>query len=80
MSRSLEAHYCACLYAGVSLYGINAEVLPGQWKFPIGTGEGLEVSDQLWMARDLLAQVGEYYEVDINYQPKPMLCNYHGHG
>ena len=26
-----EAHYRACLYAGIDISGINAEVMPGQW-------------------------------------------------
>ncbi len=28
----VEAHYRACLYAGLKISGINAEVLPGQWE------------------------------------------------
>ena len=26
----VEAHYRPCLYAGISIYGVNAEVMPGQ--------------------------------------------------
>ena len=26
-----EAHYRCCLYAGINISGINAEVMPGQW-------------------------------------------------
>ena len=26
-----ESHYRACLYAGLDIAGINAEVMPGQW-------------------------------------------------
>ena len=26
-----ESHYRACLYAGLTIAGINAEVMPGQW-------------------------------------------------
>eukprot|EP00124_Ichthyophonus_hoferi_P000063 Ihof_evm16s2 gene=Ihof_evmTU16s2 len=29
----VEAHYRACLYAGVKIGGTNAEVMPGQWEF-----------------------------------------------
>jgi len=32
----VEAHMKACLEAGILLYGINGEVLPGQWEFQIG--------------------------------------------
>jgi glutamine synthetase len=29
----IEAHYRACLYAGINISGTNAEVMPGQWEF-----------------------------------------------
>ncbi|CAI5530727.1 unnamed protein product, partial [Closterium sp. Naga37s-1] len=32
----VDAHYKACLYAGVKISGINAEVMPGQWEFQVG--------------------------------------------
>ena len=28
-----DAHYKACLYAGINISGTNAEVMPGQWEF-----------------------------------------------
>jgi len=28
-----DAHYKACLYAGLKISGTNAEVMPGQWEF-----------------------------------------------
>ncbi|ETO29804.1 hypothetical protein RFI_07319 [Reticulomyxa filosa] len=31
----VEAHYKACLYAGIPICGINAEVLPAQWEFQV---------------------------------------------
>lgn len=31
-----DAHAAACLAAGLMIYGINAKVMPGQWKFQIG--------------------------------------------
>ena len=37
----VEAHYKACMYAGVLIAGINAEVMPGQWEFQIGPCEGI---------------------------------------
>ena len=27
----VEAHYKACLFAGINISGINAEVMPAQW-------------------------------------------------
>ena len=32
----VEVHLDACLEAGLSLSGINAEVMPGQWEFQVG--------------------------------------------
>ena len=31
--------------------GTNAEVMPAQWEFQVGPCEGIEMGDQLWMAR-----------------------------
>lgn len=31
----LEAHYRACIYAGVKITGTNAEVMPAQWEFQV---------------------------------------------
>lgn len=31
----VEAHYRACLYAGVKISGTNAEVMPSQWEFQV---------------------------------------------
>lgn len=32
----VEAHYKACLYAGILISGTNAEVMPAQWEFQVG--------------------------------------------
>lgn len=31
----VEAHYRACLYAGVPICGVNAEVMPSQWEYQV---------------------------------------------
>lgn len=31
----VEAHFKCCLYAGVSISGVNAEVMPAQWEFQV---------------------------------------------
>lgn len=46
-----EAHYKACLYAGIAVGGINAEVMPGQWEYQVGPTEGIKMGDDLWVAR-----------------------------
>ena len=34
----VEDHLDACIEAGLKIYGVNAEVMPGQWEFQVGTG------------------------------------------
>ncbi|VAI08203.1 unnamed protein product [Triticum turgidum subsp. durum] len=43
----VDAHYKACLYAGINISGINGEVMPGQWEFQVGPSVGIAASDQL---------------------------------
>ena len=89
--KIVDAHLDACLYAGLKISGINAEVAPGQWEFQIGPAVGIEAGDHLWMARYLLERITEQTgggrgegEVYIDYHPKPLQgingsgchCNY----
>lgn len=46
-----EAHYRACLYAGLDISGINGEVMPGQWEYQVGPCVGIDAGDQLWASR-----------------------------
>lgn len=43
----VEAHYKACMYAGINISGINAEVMPAQWEFQVGPCEGIECKHAL---------------------------------
>lgn len=65
-----EEHLEKCLYAGLRVSGINAEVAPGQWEFQIGPSLGIEAGDHLWMARYILNRVCEKYGVRIDLTPK----------
>lgn len=38
----VEAHYRACLYAGINISGINAEVMPSQWEYQVGPCPGID--------------------------------------
>jgi len=76
----VEAHYRACLYAGVKIAGTNAEVMPGQWEFQVGPCEGLRMGDDLWMARFLLHRVAEYFGVIVDFRPKPIPGDWNGAG
>ncbi|XP_070176260.1 glutamine synthetase-like [Littorina saxatilis] len=76
----VEAHYRACLYAGVKICGCNAEVMPAQWEFQVGPCEGIEMGDHLWAARYLLHRVAEDFGVVITLDPKPISGNWNGAG
>ncbi|WKY09876.1 hypothetical protein Q1695_002325 [Nippostrongylus brasiliensis] len=69
----VNAHYRACLHAGLAIFGINAEVTPGQWEFQLGTCKGIAMGDQLWMARYLLHRVAEQFGVSVTFHPKPQV-------
>jgi glutamine synthetase len=82
-----EAHAQACLDAGLMLYGINAEVMPGQWEFQIGyrgleneSGNALKVADHLWLARYLLHRATEQHEVVVSFDNKPVQGDWNGAG
>ena len=32
-----EVHYKCCVYAGINISGLNAEVMPAQWEFQVGS-------------------------------------------
>ena len=76
----VEAHLAACLRAGISIYGTNAEVMPAQWEFQIGTLPPLEMADELWLARWLLYRVGEEFGVSATLHPKPIKGDWNGAG
>jgi glutamine synthetase len=76
----IEKHLDACLAAGLTISGINAEVMPGQWEFQVGTLGALEVSDQMWIARYLLKLLGEEYGLAVSFAPKPQMGDWNGAG
>ncbi|CAJ0931130.1 unnamed protein product, partial [Mesorhabditis belari] len=76
----VEAHYRACIYAGIQISGENAEVMPGQWEFQVGPSEGIQMGDQLWIARFLLHRVAEEFGVLANLDPKPIKGDWNGAG
>ncbi|KAF6762287.1 glutamine synthetase [Ephemerocybe angulata] len=76
----IEAHYRACLYAGINISGINAEVMPSQWEFQVGPCEGISMGDHLWMARYLLVRIAEQWGVKVSFHPKPLAGDWNGAG
>lgn len=80
-------HREACLQAGILYYGMNAEVMPGQWEFQIGyrgnkqeDAGPLNVSDHTWLGRWLLYRISEDYDVTVSYDNKPVKGDWNGAG
>jgi glutamine synthetase len=83
----VEAHARACVEAGLMIYGINGEVMPGQWEFQVGhrgiegeSADVLLVSDHLVIARWLLRRIGEDFAVEPRLDPKPVRGDWNGAG
>lgn len=77
-----ELHLTACLQAGLSIVGINAEVALGQWEYQIG-GPGVNavaVCDHLWVARYLLNRIAETRGISVELDPKPLVGDWNGSG
>lgn len=65
-----DAHYKACLYAGVQISGTNVEVMPGQLEYQVGPSKGVDIGDHLWMSRYLIHRVAEDFNVVVTFAPK----------
>jgi len=75
-----EEHLIACVTAGITISGINAEVAPGQWEFQIGPCVGIDEGDHLSMARYLLNRVAEKHGAIVDLEPKPVKGDWNGSG
>jgi len=75
-----EAHMKCCLYAGLKISGVNAEVFPGQWEFQVGPVEGINGCDQLWIARYILQRVCEEFDCEVSFAPKLVKGDWNGSG
>lgn len=82
-----ERHAMLCSDAGLLFYGLNAEVMPGQWEFQIGYRGGrnddpsaLNVADHLWLARWLLHRAAEEAGLCVSFDNKPMKGDWNGAG
>lgn len=67
-----ERHLDYCLYAGIKICGLNAEVAPAQWEYQIGPCEGIQAGDHLWVSRYILNRIAELFGYNISYHPKPL--------
>ncbi|CAL8462517.1 g2050 [Coccomyxa elongata] len=76
----VEAHLKACMFAGVKISGVNAEVMPSQWEFQVGPCVGIDMGDELWMARYILLRLAELYNIEVTFDPKPIPGDWNGAG
>lgn len=78
----VEDHMKACIEAGLTIQGVNAEVMPGQWEFQIGGpgADALKSADDLWIARWLLYRMGEDFGISATLDPKPVPGDWNGAG
>ena len=75
-----DAHFKACLYAGLQISGTNGEVMPSQWEYQIGPCEGISSGDQMWISRYLLERICEMADVVVTFDPKPIPGDWNGSG
>ncbi|CAG2167353.1 unnamed protein product, partial [Oppiella nova] len=68
----MDAHFRACLYAGVNISGENAEAMPSQWEYQVGPCEGISIGDDVMMSRYLLHRVAEDLHIGVTFDPKPV--------
>ncbi|MCL7039614.1 hypothetical protein MKW94_021547, partial [Papaver nudicaule] len=74
----VDAHYKACLYAGINISGINGEVMPEQWEIQVGPAVGISAGDEIWVARYILERITEVAGVIVSFDPKPIKGDWNG--
>jgi glutamine synthetase len=76
----VEDHLDACLEAGLSVTGINAEVMKGQWEYQLFGKGAKKACDDAWIARYLLHRCAEKYNIVVEFHPKPVKGDWNGSG
>ena len=76
----VEAHYNACLYAGLEISGVNGEVMAGQWEYQVGPCVGIDSGDQVILSRYIMERVTEDFGVVVSLDPKPIPGDWNGAG
>jgi glutamine synthetase len=80
------AHQNLCLEAGLMYFGLNAEVMPGQWEFQLGyrggneSADALKICDQLWIARWIMQRLSEDFGYHVSLHNKPIEGDWNGAG
>lgn len=78
--QCVEEHLDACLEAGLSVTGINAEVMKGQWEFQLFGKGAKNACDDLWISRYLLHRTAENHGISVELHPKPIKGDWNGSG
>lgn len=83
----VEQHLQYCIDAGLCIYGINAEVMPGQWEYQVGYRgfkedelNALTICDHQILARWLLLRTAEDFGVVVSFDNKPVKGDWNGSG
>ena len=83
----IEIHTQACVDAGLMIFGVNAEVMAGQWEFQIGyrgfkneIADALTTADHMWLAKWLLHRICEDFGVTASFDNKPVKGDWNGAG
>lgn len=76
----VDEHLDTCLDAGLSLTGINAEVMLGQWEYQCFGKGAKKAADDLIISRYLLDRMSEEYEFEVTLHPKPVKGDWNGSG
>lgn len=66
-----DKFYELALAMGLTISGTNAEVLPSQWEFQVGPCEGIDIGDEMIMARWLYVRLLEDDGIDVDFRAKP---------
>lgn len=75
-----EEHARRCAAIGIVLWGVNAEVAPGQWEFQTRPNLSLDAADELWVCRWVLLRTAEDLEFDVRFHPKVLGESFNGSG
>lgn len=54
--------------------------MPAQWEFQVGPCIGIDLGDEMWMARYILMRLAEQFNIDVTFDPKPIPGDWNGAG
>ena len=75
----IERAFDNCLYSGLSLTGLNAEVAPSQWELQV-CATGIAAADELHIMRYILSRTAEEFGWWVEFHPKPVSGDWNGSG